>query len=212
MFFSKELLIKKKQPPYVWSQTVAGEYTLNLTKGKYHIVCIGAGGGGCGQGAKGSSYSAASGSAGAGVEAFLSVGSNFTLGIVVGASGEGKGGGDYTGTAGSGTLSRIFLDGRVIITCNGGGGGRTWFRGGSANGVGGSADINRSLPNLQIVRAVTGSDGTHGNWSGHFFECEPPLSDYPNYGFGGKARGDSSGYYYVADDGAPAYVLIERIF
>lgn len=187
----------------------AGTVTRQIPSGTYRITVIGAGGGGCAQGASGSSQSAASGSAGAAYRCIIKIAKATTLQYTVGAGGASAGGGDFTGSAKTGGTSSFSIGGVLKVTCTGGGGGQTWFRGGSRNGAGGTVTINNNSGIQSADINVSGLQGTHGNSSGTYYRCNAPTT-LGDYGKGGYAAGWSSGYRIDVQNGYNGYFKIER--
>lgn len=186
-----------------------GTTTIKIPSGTYRVTLIGGGGGGCGQGAKGTSYSAASGSAGAAYRCIINISKSMTLQYTVGGGGKGAGGGDYSGTAGTGGASSFSLDGKAQVTCTGGSGGQTWFRGGSYCGPGGTVTVNDNTYIQSADINVSNLRGTNGNTEGYYYQCQAPTS-LGNYGKGGSAAGWSYSYKFYAENGNNGYFKIER--
>lgn len=198
--------------PYKIDQVVfetgePGDYTFDLkAKGYYELVVIGAGGGGVGIGSNGTGYTSCTGAASGGFKGIIYI-PNGIVKISIGKGGNKDGGGDSNKTGGPGTATKLLINDNNVITCNGGTGGHAWWRGNWELGVGGTVVASDYV--IETILSVTGSRGSGGGDTLHY--CEPPLSDYPSYGFGGWAQGTGSGYYWQASDGAPGYISIKFV-
>ncbi len=207
--WSKNLLLKKLDPykknQVLFNNSMPNTYSINIKKGIYEIVVIGAGGGGCGNGAKGSSNSGCSGAAGGGYRGKISLPQG-TLNLLIGKGGTKTGGGDYQGDrANTGGTTSLKFNGTNIVTCGGGTGGRAWFRGKASTGTGGSVTTGSYI--VQTYQSVTGSNG-QGGGGGALYTCPCPISGY-NYGAGGNGQGLGSGYNWSGTtDGQNGYIKI----
>lgn len=191
----------------VFEGSTSSNYSFDiLTPGLFQITIIGAGGGGCGNGAKGSSYSAATGGAGAGLILNVEL-PRKRLDITIGGGGKGTGGGDYQGgAAGTGGATRVSLDNEMIGVCNGGTGGRAWFRGGYSAGSGGSYSTGSYIK--EIITQTNGPNGTAGNANDYLYTCAVPISGI-QAGNGGAALGASYSYKWRGDNGSNGYVKVQ---
>lgn len=204
-------------PPKEQSFTTGSNKNYTVTKsGYYEITLVGGGGGGAGNSAGTWGHqSLCCGAAGAGFKGTILLNEGNVINYTIGTGGDkGASYSDWGNVSegGAGGNSVLKLNGSKLVTCGGGGGGKTdsykGNRGGAWKGhepSGGSVTIHQT-GKFSNVTNKKGADG-YGTASGNKIEVNGPFNN--NYGKGGSAQGFGDNTPSILGDGYNGYFNIK---